>query len=160
MENRFKFRLWNTIEKKMVLPESEEVGKTSSDWPTTLAVGLHGLPIAFDKDSFKKNEIVGWNIDHNRIIQQWTGLKGLNGVDVYEGDIVTFGMEWGDNQVSTPQRKFYEVTWVNCGFVACQLGVNFHSDGRGFEALFNSYCEVLGHTFEDKWDEYKEKTIG
>lgn len=76
-----KFRLWNKREKKMVY-------NPDVDNNTLLAIGLHGLPIAIDRDSLKHGEIIGWNVDHIYGVLQYTGLKDVNNNMVYEGDIV------------------------------------------------------------------------
>ena len=80
-----KYRVWDKLEGKMILPDGE-VG-TTGEWPSTLAVGLHGLPIAFDTDSFKPNKITGWNIDHNRVLMRYTDLKDREGVEIVAGDL-------------------------------------------------------------------------
>ena len=99
--NRFKFRVWDTFDKKMICPEQLERG-SKSEYPQTLAMGLHGLPVCFDRDSFKPKEIIGWNRDHNLIPMQCTGLKDKSGVLIYEGDIF-------ENEISGGYCQIYDI---------------------------------------------------
>jgi hypothetical protein len=88
---KIRFRVWDKIDKVMILPESEEVRK-SGEWPSLLAMGLHGLPIGIDKDSVKEREIIGWNVDHNRFPMRYTTLKDSDDTEVVAGDLrVIFG---------------------------------------------------------------------
>ena len=46
------------------------------------------LPVAFDKDSFKKErEIIGWNVDHNRVTMRNASLKDIDGKEIWDGDL-------------------------------------------------------------------------
>jgi hypothetical protein len=81
-----KFRLWDKTDEVMIYPEDETVGKTG-EWPYILSIGLHGLPVAVDKDSFKENEIIAWNVDHNRIAMRSACLKDRDDKEIWAGDI-------------------------------------------------------------------------
>ena len=89
--SRFKFRIWDSVNEKMIYADEAE-----NDFSEVLAIGLHGEPIVVDSDSFDLGKITAWNVDNNRIIMQSTGKKYPDGRLVYEGDICKFDRkEWG-----------------------------------------------------------------
>ena len=104
-QREIKFRCWDKINEKMLTNEDTE---STTDWPTLLAVGLHGLPICIDKESFKDTEIVGWNRDHNLILEQWTGRQDKNGMDIYEGDLIYFHTGYSLEDFGSPQQVVFE----------------------------------------------------
>lgn len=77
-----KCRLWDKQEQRMIYPEEAEKSKN------LFALGLHGLPIVVDQDSFREDEIVGWNVDHRMVPMLYAGLKDINKKEIYDGDIV------------------------------------------------------------------------
>jgi len=84
MKNRF--RIWDKSNDIMVYPEDEEIGKMG-EWPSTISMGLHGIPVSVDKDSFKPNEIIMWNIDHNRFPMRSSCIDDRDGKEVWSGDL-------------------------------------------------------------------------
>lgn len=75
-------RLWDKVNKRMIYAEEAKESKQ------VLAIGLHGLPIAVDADSFKDGEIVGWNVDHVHVPMRRAGPLDVHGKKIFEGDIV------------------------------------------------------------------------
>jgi hypothetical protein len=80
-----KFRIWNTIDKCYLSPKSKL-------FTAVLTLALNGS---------KHYEAY-----------QYTGLKDINGVEIYEGDIVYFP-GYGDYHAEFPFIELYDAQYVN-----------------------------------------------
>lgn len=116
MNNReFKFRAWDKVILKMTYDNFTISPKGD-------------LSFYWQKESFHSA---------NSILMQFTGLKDVNGKDIFEGDIVEIRDEYF--KIYFNQRS--------AGFRICKLGM--HESGNEFISNVINELEVIGNIFEN-----------
>lgn len=90
----------------------------------------------------ENNSKIGWNRGSECIVMQDTGLFDKNGVEIYEGDIISyFDTYWSDKTPRVCEVKYEK------GYFAPFLD-QVDSEGTTFLYMYKDSIEVIGNLYE------------
>ena len=134
MNNRFKFRVWDKLAKRMIYPHNDNQQHFIID----LNGRFHNLQNGSGGDDY--------------VIQQYTGLTDSKGNHIYEGDIIKehHFEDWGDKigyeYIGIVVYKEYSDDILYAGYKTIPAK-NQNTKFRG--NAIQSDCEVIGNIFEN-----------
>ena len=130
MNRKIKFRVWNKIYQEMFYTSFSKNNNYDEKIYLTLDGQLRG--------DFKYCGDV--DCSENYVIQQYTGLKDKNGVEIYEGDILIFRPCYDESLGGQFGNSVFSVYFADGAF---RFGDQL-ADQEGA-----SYYEIIGNIFEN-----------
>jgi hypothetical protein len=124
MNREIKFRAWNDISNEMTYPFK----------PKSMAgIGLSSSEI----------------LRRYEIVMQFTGLKDMNGVEIYEGDLLNIGAnEFGLIVNGKNLNVVYEVRVEGCDYILYRHDLKLNWGRLSRLEEMGWYCQVIGNIHE------------
>lgn len=135
MQRQIKFRIWSNDANKFI-PSDLDRFFVTMDGKIALVDDFGDTPsLKIFKESYG-------------VIQQYTGLKDKNGVEIYEGDILPFRKKLLDSNINYKWYKYNGVVTCNDKLACYELRYNNENSIEGLSYWAGS-VEVIGNIHEN-----------
>lgn len=138
-----KFRAWDKVQNKMLLPDNIEFIHGQAYWAEASTDGQE------ECSNDGKADGIGALFE----LEQFTGMKDVSGKDIYEGDIIHFGSIWcvGDEYDPREEEHIGAVEYrqdcasyvVNCNGTIFPLDALISFDGYSVQGNVHTNPELL-----------------
>ena len=128
-----KFRAWDKYEQRMIHSGTEQ-----NDYPFSWMIHNTGIEIV-------EHDGTDWNSLKDLVFMQYTGLKDVNVVEIYEGDIIKIQInDWSTGKILILANEVVEFKNGKFGF---KWG--HYRDFSTFDGFSNTTFEVIGNIYEN-----------
>lgn len=143
MTREIKFRIWDKKNKKWA--ENTASLNCFAGWRIDPFTGKISQLI-----TAPNHRIIEFDDDSRYELSQFTGVRGADGVEIYEGDILEISSTVMTKIFGIPSYTEGEVKWLNDSWKVCQkvIGSTHLSDHVEYDPDDRKHIKVIGNRYE------------